>query len=175
MIQSFAHLPVFLAAARMESNGQPGRIHVSEAVATELKKFGYEGWLERRADTIHAKGKGESKEKSNTVTPSKISESSLTLFATFAFETVQTYWIVGAASRSTASGYSGDNSCSNTLTNDDTTTRRILGESRGDILMADKGFEDDEFLDLHEKLQHRLNDKKGEQTPTHRVRSDDSN
>ena len=148
----------FRAAARMESNGEPGRIHVSEATAMELKKYGYEGWLERRDETIHAKGKG----------------------------TMQTYFIVGAASRSTASGYSaGDGSYSWTGTNDDTTTRRLHGEGREDILMADKGFEDDEFmLDLHEKLQHRLaqkgttnaageqgDDSTEEQIPTHRVRS----
>lgn len=46
-------------AARMESNGVPGRIHVSEATANELKTSGKESWLTLREDKIVAKGKGE--------------------------------------------------------------------------------------------------------------------
>lgn len=46
-------------AARMESNGEPGRIHVSEAVATELKDHAYGRWLVAREDKVNAKGKGE--------------------------------------------------------------------------------------------------------------------
>ena len=124
-------------AARMESNGIPGRIHVSQAVADELKARGYEGWLQRRADTIDAKGKGE----------------------------MQTYWIVGSCTRS-SSGYSGDNSytegtSTRFLLNDETSTR-FPSNARGRDLLAADGMDhdDDEFmLDLHEKLQHRMHKK----------------
>jgi len=43
----------------MESNGVPGRIHVSEWTAQELRKHGCSNWLEEREDKIVAKGKGE--------------------------------------------------------------------------------------------------------------------
>ena len=47
-------------AARMESNGQRGRIHVSQATADLLKTGGKEHWLRKRDDLVEAKGKGES-------------------------------------------------------------------------------------------------------------------
>lgn len=43
----------------MESNGVPGRIHVSQATAEMLIAAGKEDWLVQREDTIVAKGKGE--------------------------------------------------------------------------------------------------------------------
>lgn len=46
-------------AARMESNGQPGRIHMSQDTATLLEKAGKGYWLEKRTDVVQAKGKGE--------------------------------------------------------------------------------------------------------------------
>ncbi|CAB9525340.1 stable enterotoxin receptor [Seminavis robusta] len=46
-------------AARMESTGVPGRIHVSEATAEELRSKGKGHWLEPREDLVHAKGLGE--------------------------------------------------------------------------------------------------------------------
>lgn len=46
-------------ASRMESNGSPGRIHVSEATAKELRAKGKHSWLVPREDKIVAKGKGE--------------------------------------------------------------------------------------------------------------------
>lgn len=46
-------------AARMESHGKPGRIHLSEATAQLLIASGKEHWLEKRDDKITAKGKGE--------------------------------------------------------------------------------------------------------------------
>ena len=120
-------------AARMESNGMPGRIHISEATALALKERGYESWIQRREDTIHAKGKGE----------------------------MQTYWVVGASSRSaTGSGVSGDNSFSYT---EDTSARHYTHDGRGGDLLAADGIngDDDAFmLDLHEKLQNRMQNKR---------------
>jgi Adenylate and Guanylate cyclase catalytic domain len=42
----------------MESNGQKGRIHVSEATANLLKESGYDRWVSQRKDLVEAKGKG---------------------------------------------------------------------------------------------------------------------
>ena len=42
----------------MESNGQDGRIHVSEATARLLMSAGKEHWLAKREDLVQAKGKG---------------------------------------------------------------------------------------------------------------------
>lgn len=46
-------------ASRMESNGMPNRIHVSEETAEELSAKGKACWLTPREDKIVAKGKGE--------------------------------------------------------------------------------------------------------------------
>lgn len=43
----------------MESNGEKGKIHVSQATADALIKAGKEKWLTEREDRIVAKGKGE--------------------------------------------------------------------------------------------------------------------
>jgi class 3 adenylate cyclase len=46
-------------ASRMESNGMPGRIHVSQETARELMAKGKSAWILPREDKIVAKGKGE--------------------------------------------------------------------------------------------------------------------
>lgn len=46
-------------ASRMESNGCPGRVHVSTETATELRRRGKASWLNERKDKVRAKGKGE--------------------------------------------------------------------------------------------------------------------
>ncbi|CAB9497675.1 Receptor-type guanylate cyclase gcy [Seminavis robusta] len=46
-------------AARMETNGVPGRIHVSHVTADELLSMGKKNWLTPREDKIAVKGKGE--------------------------------------------------------------------------------------------------------------------
>ena len=45
-------------AARMESNGKPMQIHVSESTAQAIRATGKENWLVPREDLIEAKGKG---------------------------------------------------------------------------------------------------------------------
>lgn len=45
-------------ASRMESNGEPGRVHVSAATADALKEAGKGRWITPRDDPINAKGKG---------------------------------------------------------------------------------------------------------------------
>ncbi|CAB9499094.1 Receptor-type guanylate cyclase gcy [Seminavis robusta] len=45
-------------AARMESNGKPNCIHVSEATAELLRTHGRGAWLRKREDLVEAKGKG---------------------------------------------------------------------------------------------------------------------
>lgn len=42
----------------MESNGEPGKIHVSSATADELVLHGCQDWLSERENPIDAKGKG---------------------------------------------------------------------------------------------------------------------
>ena len=46
-------------AARMESNGRPGHIHLSSTTASLLIEAGKEKWIVPREDLIHPKGKGE--------------------------------------------------------------------------------------------------------------------
>jgi class 3 adenylate cyclase len=46
-------------AARMESNGTPNKIQVSQKTADLIIKSGKEGWLTARSDLINAKGKGQ--------------------------------------------------------------------------------------------------------------------
>ena len=46
-------------AARMESNGKPGQVHLSGATADLLVKSGKQHWIVQREDKIVAKGKGE--------------------------------------------------------------------------------------------------------------------
>ena len=46
-------------ASRVESTGEPGRIHVSQETAGLLANSGKAEWLEKRADKVFAKGKGE--------------------------------------------------------------------------------------------------------------------
>ena len=46
-------------AARMESNGSPNRIHVSESTAQLIKAAGKGSWITKRQDLVFAKGKGE--------------------------------------------------------------------------------------------------------------------
>jgi class 3 adenylate cyclase len=46
-------------AARMESNGAPNRIQVSESTAKLIQLSGRGHWLVARSDKVHAKGKGE--------------------------------------------------------------------------------------------------------------------
>jgi class 3 adenylate cyclase len=46
-------------AARMESNGAPGRIHISQKTADLLIAAGKTAWITQREDMIEAKGKGE--------------------------------------------------------------------------------------------------------------------
>lgn len=45
-------------ASRMESNGLPGRIQVSEATANELLAANKSAWLTEREGGVEAKGKG---------------------------------------------------------------------------------------------------------------------
>jgi class 3 adenylate cyclase len=46
-------------AARMESNGIKGCIHISQSTADEIIQSGKPGWIVPRQDKIHAKGKGD--------------------------------------------------------------------------------------------------------------------
>jgi class 3 adenylate cyclase len=46
-------------ASRMESNGEPGRIHISEQTANELASKGKSSWVTPRQDKVAVKGKGE--------------------------------------------------------------------------------------------------------------------
>ena len=46
-------------AARMEQTGVCGRVHLSCSTAEALTKAGRIGWIQKRADKVVAKGKGE--------------------------------------------------------------------------------------------------------------------
>jgi hypothetical protein len=46
-------------AARIESTGESGRIHLSQECADLLVASGKSHWVEKRSDLVHAKGKGE--------------------------------------------------------------------------------------------------------------------
>ena len=50
---------LWISTARMESNGKPGLIHVSQSTAECLIASGKGRWLTPREDTIVAKGLGE--------------------------------------------------------------------------------------------------------------------
>ena len=45
-------------AARMESTGSPGKIHISEATAELLRTANKESWIIPRSEKVSAKGKG---------------------------------------------------------------------------------------------------------------------
>ena len=97
----------------MESNGQPGRIHVSQAVADNLTAQGYSRWLEARKDKVWAKGKGE----------------------------MQTYWIVGGATLSYGTGSAISNDMSEmdetTSRHQDYTTGDTTTNAEDDDFMLD--------------------------------------
>jgi class 3 adenylate cyclase len=44
--------------ARIETNGEPGRIHISQSTATFLIESGKANWVIEREGLVHAKGKG---------------------------------------------------------------------------------------------------------------------
>jgi len=44
--------------SRVETTGQPGRIHLSQATADLLISAGKSHWIQKRADLVTAKGKG---------------------------------------------------------------------------------------------------------------------
>lgn len=46
-------------AARMESNGEAGRIQASQSTADQLIAWNRGTWLEKRDEKVVAKGKGE--------------------------------------------------------------------------------------------------------------------
>jgi class 3 adenylate cyclase len=68
-------------AARMESNGKPGRIHVSQQTADELIGKGKASWITQREDKIVAKGKGELQ--TYWVTPRSTTKSAETMSTSF--------------------------------------------------------------------------------------------
>lgn len=45
-------------AARMETTGEPSKIHISETTAKLLRKAGKEDWIRQREEVVEAKGKG---------------------------------------------------------------------------------------------------------------------
>ena len=70
----------------MESNGQPGKIHLSSETAELLRASGKESWLVKRQDKVHAKGKGERQtwwlgKTGNSATASSTNGSDMTLSA----------------------------------------------------------------------------------------------
>jgi class 3 adenylate cyclase len=68
-------------AARMESNGMPGRIHISQQTADELIGRGKASWISEREDKIVAKGKGELQ--TYWVTPRSATKSAGTMSTSF--------------------------------------------------------------------------------------------
>jgi len=69
-------------ASRMESTGQPGRIHISKATADLLEKAGKGNWFDARVDRVVVKGKGQ----------------------------METYWLKAISSSSSGSTNSSENS-----------------------------------------------------------------
>lgn len=140
----------------MESNGTPGRIHVSQAVADELEKHGHGRWVEARADKIHAKGKGE----------------------------MQTYFVAGVSTSSMSRGSSlrgmeigsgiddttarAQGIMMDASEYDETTVRggsldtssNHINEAPGSIMVAadreDEEEDDELMLQIHERLQSRV-------------------
>lgn len=58
--EEYSHFPGIPVntAARMESNGERGKIHVSQQTADLLFQHGRAHWVHVRDDKVHAKGKG---------------------------------------------------------------------------------------------------------------------
>ena len=78
----------------MESNGKPGRVHLSEETASLLTGSGKAHWLEMREDKIVAKGKGE----------------------------LQTYWLVRSSGSAVGGSEVGDSISDDTTTTASQTT-----------------------------------------------------
>ena len=55
----YTYLVQVNTASRLESNGESGRIHVSESTAELLIDGGKSHWLTKRPDLVKAKGKGD--------------------------------------------------------------------------------------------------------------------
>lgn len=121
----------------------PGKIHVSQTVADELERHGHSQWLEKRQDKIIAKGKGE----------------------------MTTYFIIGSSLNS-----QGGSVRSSELSDFDDSTARPQGfveatdyvdtatrSGTGPMLAADMEHNEDDdalMLDIHEKLQRRVEQRK---------------
>ena len=86
----------------MESNGKPGKIHVSPTTAACLTKSGKGRWLIPREDTINAKGLGEMKTYWVQV-PSSLSRHS-SMDSSYDYETGSQHGTATVASNSTPGG-----------------------------------------------------------------------
>jgi Adenylate and Guanylate cyclase catalytic domain len=82
-------------AARMESNGKPGRIHISETTAAKLREAGKSQWVIPRADKIVAKGKGEWIEIDDALQSMVVSLfcTDLAIHFYYTLGEMQTYWL----------------------------------------------------------------------------------
>ena len=76
-------------AARLESTGQPGRIHASEETSDLLVAAGKQHWLIERLDTVYAKGKGALK-----VSLGNREYVNVALFSPLCACDLQTFWMV---------------------------------------------------------------------------------